>query len=80
MREVYECLPADGSVLWTAFDLTPRTLTVTGEAPNVSAAVDFTEKLQARPALRAYRFAAEPPASLPNGKARFHITGTLPER
>ena len=80
MREVYECLPADSSVLWTAFDLTPRTLTITGEAPTVSAAVDFTEKLQARPGLRAYKFAAEPPASLPNGKARFHVTGTLPEK
>ena len=80
MREVYECLPADSSVLWTGFDLTPRTLTVTGEAPNVSAAVDFTEKLQARPGLRAYKFAVEPPASLPNGKARFHVTGTLPDR
>ena len=80
MREVYECLPADSSVLWTGFDLTPRTLTVTGEAPDVSAAVDFTEKLQARPGLRAYRFTAEPPAALPNGKARFHVTGTLPEK
>ena len=80
MHEVYECLPADSSVLWTGFDQTPRTVTITGEAPSVSAAVDFTEKLQARPGLRAYRFAAEPPASLPNGKARFHVTGTLPEK
>ena len=80
MREVYECLPADSSVLWTTFDLTPRTLTIQGEAPSPSAAVDFTDKLKTRPGLRAYHFEAEPPTPLANGRARFHIAGTLPEK
>lgn len=80
MREVYECLPADSSVLWTTFDLTPRTLSIQGEAPSPSAAVDFTDKLKARPGLRLYRFEAEPPAALPNGRTRFHITGTPGEK
>ncbi len=80
MREVYECLPADSSVLWTTFDVTPRSLSIQGEAPSPSAAVDFTDKLKARPGLRAYHFEAEPPAPLANGRARFHITGTLPDR
>ncbi len=79
MREVYECLPPDSSVLWTTFDVTPRTLTIQGEAPSPSAAVDFTDKLKAQAGLRIYHFEAEPPAPLANGRARFHITGKLPE-
>lgn len=79
MREVYECLPTDSSVLWTTFDLTPRTLTIQGEAPSPSAAVDFTDKLKSRPGLRMYHFEAEPPAEA-NGRARFRITGTMGEK
>ncbi len=80
MRKVYNCLPADSSVLWTSFDLTPRTLSIQGEAPTPSAAVDFIDKLKAPASgLGAYHFETELPASLPNGRARFHVTGTLAE-
>ena len=80
MNEVYACLPPDSSVLWTGFDLTPRTISIQGEAPSPSAAVDFTDKLKARAGLRMYRFEVEPPAALANGRARFRITGTMGEK
>ena len=76
--QVYQCLPADGSVLLTAYDQTLDKVEIQGEAPSPSQADDFTVKLKARPELRAYRFDADPPAILPNGHARFRLTGTLP--
>ena len=80
MRPIYECLPADSTVLWTGLDLTPRTISIQGEAPTPSSAVDFIDKLRARSELRKYHFEAEPPTTLPNGRTRFLINGTLPDK
>ena len=76
--QVWQCLPTDGSVLLTAYDQTLDRVELQGEAPGPSQADDFVVKLKARPELRAYHFDAEPPAILPNGHARFRVSGTLP--
>jgi hypothetical protein len=76
--QVYQCLPTDGSVLLTAYDQSLDSIELGGEAPTPSQADDFIVKLKARPELRRYHFDSVPPAILPNGHARFRITGTLP--
>ncbi len=77
VQQIYDCLPPGDTVRLTAIDFT-RILDVQGEAPSPGAAVDFTDKLKAAPALRPYHLEAEPPKSLPSGRAGFRITGTLP--
>lgn len=77
LLNVCECLPPGDAVQLTAFDLTPSSLAVQGEAPSATAAVDFTEKLKARAELKIYRLAADPPLSLSNGRARFRVTGRI---
>ena len=75
--QIYDCLPADGSVLLTAYDQTLDRVEIQGEAPGPSQADDFIVKLKARPELRAYRFDSEPPSILPSGHARFQLNGML---
>ncbi len=81
LEQIRQSLPP-GDVRLTLLDLSrlrnPATLTIEGEAPNYATAVELNEKLQARPELRGFRFASEPPANLPNGRARFRISATLP--
>lgn len=72
-----DSLPPDDSVRLTAFDLTPRGIAVQGEAPTAEAAVEYTEKLRAQRGLKAYTFEADPPTILPNGRARFRVSGNL---
>ena len=76
--QVYQCLPADNSVLLTAFDQSPAKVEIQGEAPAPSDADDFVVKIKALPGLRAYRFEADPLSILPNGHARFHVIGQWP--
>ncbi len=77
LMQVAECLPPNDVVQLTAFDLTPSTIAIQGEAPSPAAAVDFSEKLKARAELKIFRFDAAPPSSLSNGRARFNVTGRL---
>jgi hypothetical protein len=81
LEQIRQSLPA-GDVRLTLFDLsrlrTPATLTIEGETPNYAAAVELSEKLQSRAELRGFRFTSEPPSNLPNGRARFRISGVLP--
>ena len=77
VNQVFECLPPGDSVRLTAFDQTERGIALQGEAPSPTAAVDFVEKLRARPELKLYHFEDSPPSPLPNGRARFRITGDL---
>ena len=77
VEQVCECLPPDESVRLTAFDQTARGIAIQGEAPSPAMAVEFTEKLRAQPALKIYHFDADPPSILPNGRARFRISGNL---
>lgn len=76
--QVYQCLPTDNSVLLTAYDQSPSTVQLGGEAPSPAAADDFVVKLKAVPELRGYHFEAEPLSILPNGHARFRLAGSLP--
>ncbi len=78
VQQIYDCLPPGDTVRWTAIDFSSRGLSVQGEAPSPSTAVDFTDKLKANPALKPYHLTAEPPQPLPNGRAVFRIKGTLP--
>ncbi len=77
VNQVAECLPPGDVVRLTAFDQTARSISLQGEAPTTGAVVDFTDKLRARPELKIYHFEAEPPSILPNGRARFRISGSL---
>lgn len=81
LEQIRQSLPG-GDVRLTLFDLnrlrTPATVTIEGEAPNYAIAVELSEKLQNRAELRGFRFTSEPPANLPNGRARFRISGILP--
>ena len=78
VQQVYDCLPPGDTVRLTAIDFTPHSLAIQGEAPSPATAVDFTDKLKTHPALRGYHLEAEPPTSLPNGRAVFRIKGNLP--
>ncbi len=78
VQQVYDCLPPGDAVRWTVVDFTPRSVALQGEAPSPDAAVDFTDKLKANPALKPYHLEAEPPTSLPSGHAVFRIKGSLP--
>ena len=77
VQQIYECLPPNDSVRLTSIELT-RILDVQGEAPSPAAAVDFTDKLKASSALKPYHLEADPPKSLPSGRAAFRIKGNLP--
>lgn len=77
LLQVCECLPPNDAIQLTAFDLTPTSVAIQGEAPSTAAAVDFTEKLRNRAELRIFQFAAAPPSSLSNGRARFNVLGRL---
>lgn len=77
LLQVCECLPPNDAIQLTAFDLSPATLTIQGEAPSAGVAVDFTEKLRARAELKIFQFTALPPSSLSNGRARFNVSGRL---
>lgn len=77
LHQMEECLPPGDTVRWTAFDQNAKGISLQGEAPSASAAVEFTEKLRARPDLKIYHLNAEPPSILPNGRARFRISGNL---
>lgn len=77
LMQVGECLPPNDTVQLTAFDLTPSTIAIQGEAPSAAAAVDFTEKLKGRAELKIFRFEAAPPSSLSNGRARFNVSGRI---
>ena len=78
VEQIYDCLPPGDTVRLTAIDFTPHALALQGEAPSPATAVDFTDKLKAHPALKAYHLEAEPPSSLPSGRAVFRIKGNLP--
>lgn len=77
LMQVCECLPPNDVIQLTAFDLTPNSVSIQGEAPSSATAVDFTEKLRARSELKIFQFAAAPPTSLSNGRARFSVAGRL---
>jgi hypothetical protein len=75
--QVFQCLPPGDTVRLTNYNASLNGITsVQGEAPSGSAAVEFTERLKARPELRRFHLKAEPPTILPNGHASFKITGT----
>ena len=78
VQKVYDCLPPGDTVRLTAIDFTSHSLAIQGEAPSPATAVDFTDKLKTHPALRQYHLEAEPPSSLPSGRAVFRIKGNLP--
>ena len=77
-QQIYDCLPPGDTVRLTAIDFTPRSVAVQGEAPSPASAVDFTDKLKANLALKPYHLTAEPPSSLPSGRAVFRIKGSVP--
>lgn len=76
LMQVCDCLPPGDVIRLTSFDASLNGITIQGEAPNSDAAVEFTEKLKAKPELRKFRLKADPPAFLPNGHARFRVSGT----
>ena len=78
VQQIYDCLPPGDTVRLTVIDFSPHALALQGEAPSPAAAVDFTDKLKTHPALKAYHLEAEPPSSLPSGRAVFRIKGSLP--
>ena len=61
LLDVYEALPPGDTVQLTSFDLGPRGLTVQGEAPSSTAAVEYADKLEALPALRSFHLKADQP-------------------
>jgi hypothetical protein len=73
--QVFQCLPPGDTIRLTNYNASLHGISVQGEAPSGSAAVEFTERLKARPELRKFRLQAEPPTILPNGHASFRITG-----
>jgi hypothetical protein len=76
LLQVYECLPPGDTILLTSFDASLNGVTIQGEAPSATAAVEFTEKLKSRGELRKFHLKSEPPAILPTGHARFRVVGT----
>jgi hypothetical protein len=77
LKQVCECLPPGDTIRLTNFEASLNDITtIQGEAPSAAAAVEFTEKLKARPELHRFRLQADPPAVLPNGHASFRIKGT----
>ena len=77
LKQVCECLPPGDTVRLTSFDESARGISLQGEASSAAVAVEFTEKLRLHPGLAIYHFQAEPPSILPNGRARFRVTGNL---
>lgn len=77
LMQVCECLPPNDAIQLTAFDFTPTSVAIQGEAPSAGAAVEFTEKLKVRAELRIFQFVAAPPSTLSNGRARFNVSGRL---
>ena len=73
--QVSDCLPPGDSVRLTSFDASLDSINIQGEAPTPAAAVEFTEKLKARPELRKFHLKSEPPAIVP-GHVRLRIGGT----
>ncbi len=61
----------------TRFDLGPGQFMVEGETPNAQQAVEFGEKLKARPELSDFRFESGQPVILANEHAQFRIFGKL---
>ena len=59
----------------TRFDLNHGQLLVEGETPNAQQAIEFGEKLKARPELSDFRFESGQPVILPNEHAQFRIFG-----
>lgn len=73
--QVYDCLPPGDIIRLTSFDSSLGTVGINGEAPSPAAAVEFTEKLKARPELQKYHLNAAPLTILPNGHAKFGVSG-----
>ena len=61
MEDVYDALPPNDVIRLTGFDLTTRGLTVKGEAPSSTAAVEYAEKLRGLSTLRSFHLEADPP-------------------
>lgn len=78
LKTVTDCLPPGNTVLLTGFDLSPRGLSIQGEAPSSAAAIEFTDKLETLPQLRAYRLHAEPPVIQSNNRWRFQSVTANP--
>ncbi|XHR27281.1 MAG: hypothetical protein ACFUZC_15190 [Chthoniobacteraceae bacterium] len=72
--QAWQCLPSP-DVHITRFELATNQMTLEGEAPNAQQAIQFAEKLKARPELAGYRFEGGPPAILSNEHAQFRIFG-----
>jgi hypothetical protein len=73
--QVFQCLPPGDTIRLTNYNASLNGISVQGEAPSGSAAVEFTERLKGRPELRKFHLKAEPPVILPTGHASFRITG-----
>ena len=58
---VTDALPPGDTVRLTSFELTTRGLTVQGEAPSSTAAVEYAEKLKGLSALRSFHLDSDPP-------------------
>ncbi|MCX6968422.1 MAG: hypothetical protein NTZ46_11725 [Verrucomicrobia bacterium] len=69
-----QCLPTPETRI-TRFDLGPGQFMVEGEAPDAQQAVEFGEKLKARPELSDFRFESGQPVILSNEHAQFRIFG-----
>ncbi len=79
MKNVVDCLPPGDATLLTSFDFNERGLSVQGEAPSSTAAVEYTEKLKALPQLRTFHLEAEQPTLQANGgRWRFRVFTSVP--
>ena len=61
MQDVYEALPPHDVIRLTGLDLTTRGLTVKGEAPSSTGAVEYANKLEALSALSSFHLVSDPP-------------------
>ena len=79
LKSITEALPPGDTVRLTSFDLTPRGLTVQGEAPSSTAAAEYAEKLKTLPALSAFHLGGDPPTLQgSNGHWRFLVHSGTP--
>ena len=72
LLDVTDALPPGDTIRLTAFELTTRGLTVQGEAPSSTAAVEYAEKIKGLPALRSFHLESDPPTLQGTG-GRWHF-------
>ena len=74
LLHLFESLP-NPQVRITAYEQSPRNVSVQGEAPSAALAYQFAEKVKKNPGLQDFTFTLGTPRILPNDHAQFRLEG-----